>query len=134
MAKSTIISTDNILDHIAQKTNQTYDQVFKDNIDVATKQMNVILQQAIERGDNIYWDQTNTGVKNRAGKISKIPANYRKIAVFFQTPEPKEHARRLAGRNGKTIPPHIIRSMTENLQPPTLAEGFDEILNVGYST
>lgn len=131
LSKSAIISTDNILEEIAQKSNLTYDQVFKDNIDAATKTMNISLKQSINQEKNIYWDQTNTGVKNRAGKISKIPTNYRKVAVFFQTPEPEEHAHRLASRCGKTIPPHIIRSMMENLQPPTLAEGFDEIVLVG---
>ena len=49
--------------------------------------------------------------------------------MVFATPEPKELARRLASRydSGKIIPEHVMQSMIENWEEPTLEEGFKEI-------
>ena len=88
------------------------------------------LRQAITDGADIVWDQTNLVPKSRANKLAQIPKNYRKVAVYFTTPDTKELDRRLANRPGKTIPAHVITSMVSQLQPPTAAEGFDEVITV----
>jgi predicted kinase len=86
------------------------------------------VHNAIRAGVNIVWDQTNTSVKARKQKLDMIPKSYRKVAVVFPTPGAVELGRRLAGRVGKNIPDHVMRSMITNLQPPTAAEGFDEVI------
>ena len=73
--------------------------------------------------------RTNLTAKARAGKLSQIPKTYRKIAVFFPTPNEKELQRRLASRPGKNIPSNIVMGMKSQLQAPTTAEGFDEIIS-----
>jgi hypothetical protein len=35
--------------------------------------------------------------------------------------------RRIASRKGKSIPSHIVESMTQSYVEPTLDEGFDEV-------
>ena len=128
--RTRIISTDNIIDRQAQAMGKTYSEVFDQLIKGATQQMNQDLKQAIADGADIIWDQTNLTPKSRSGKLSQIPKNYRKIAVYFTTPNDKELRRRLLNRPGKVIPVHVISNMIAQLQPPTAAEGFDEVITV----
>ena len=123
-----VVSSDAIIDQRAAAQGKTYSDVFQDEIKAATLQMNQNLRDAIDNNMNIVWDQTNLTAKSRAGKLSQIPKNYRKIAVFFPTPDAKELQRRLASRPGKTIPQNIVIGMISQLQKPSEAEGFDEII------
>lgn len=122
-----VASTDRLLDIYASMRCATYNEVFKDNIKYAEKAMLTHVKDAIMYGYNIIWDQTNLTPRSRASKLSLIPSHYRKIGIFFPTPEDGELDRRLASRPGKTIPPHIIDSMVEMLEQPMIAEGFDEV-------
>lgn len=125
-----IISTDRHIDAEAARQGRTYSEVFKGYIKRATAIMNADLAMAVKDGDDICWDQTNTTAKSRAAKLASIPDNYRKVAVFFPTPEPKELERRLASRPGKHIPWNILQGMISQLEAPTTDEGFDEVVVV----
>jgi predicted kinase len=125
-----IASTDDEIEALAQQAGKTYNDVFHDEIKNATAKMMQNVQHALRSGVDIVWDQTNTGVKNRAPKLAMIPKSYRKVAVVFPTPGAVELGRRLASRAGKNIPDHVMRSMIANLQMPTEAEGFDEVITV----
>lgn len=127
--KTRIISTDNIIERRAQEQGKTYSEVFQKEIKGATHQMNRDLKQAIAAGDDIVWDQTNLTKKSRANKLSEIPDSYRKVAVFFSTPDDAELKRRLASRPGKTIPANVVLGMRSQLERPSKAEGFDEIVD-----
>lgn len=120
-----LVSTDKLIDIEAGRQGKTYNDVFKDYIDTATKLMNEDVRAAVEAGKDIIWDQTNTGRKSRAAKLAMTPS-YRKIAVVFATPEEAEWQRRLDSRPGKSIPRAVLKAMSEGLQLPTEDE-FDEI-------
>jgi gluconate kinase len=79
-------------------------------------------------GLDLIWDQTSTSVSSRKKKFNTLP-NYEHIAVVFPIPEPDELARRLASRPGKNIPEHVMRSMIDGFEMPTLDEGFVEIIH-----
>jgi len=123
-----VLSTDDYIERVAEKQGKTYSEVFKDAIGPATDQMEKDLIQAIRNERDIIWDQTNLTVKARKGKLSRMPKNYRKVAVYFSVPQDLRD--RLASRPGKVIPEPVIISMINQLQPPTKEEGFDEILAV----
>lgn len=125
-----VASTDRLLEIYAAMLGSTYNDVFKEHIGYAEKAMMCHITDAIMYNYNIIWDQTNISRKSRAGKLNKIPSHYEKVAVFFTTPDDQELNRRLANRKGKTIPFHVINSMTEMLEPPDLSEGFDRIVVV----
>lgn len=125
-----VISTDDIIERYARLMNQTYDEVFKDTIDWATKEAHKNLALAIQEGKHVVWDQTNTTIKTRAKKLRMVPEGYSKFAVWFDTPETAELSRRLKNRPGKTIPGHIVSNMMIGLEPPTLNEGFANVLYV----
>lgn len=123
-----VASTDLYIERYAMKTGKTYNDMFKELISVATDQMNKDVAYAVQSNKDIIWDQTNLTAKSRKSKLSKIPKNYRKVAVYF--PVPPDLRDRLASRPGKTIPDPVILSMINQLQAPTKEEGFDEIVAV----
>lgn len=123
-----IASTDNYIEYIAKSSWKTYNDVFKDNIKEAEKNMYVGVMNAVENDQDIIWDQTNITFKSRAKKLIMIPDHYTKIAVVFPTPEEEELQRRLASRPGKTIPEHILGGMIEMMEYPMMAEGFHSII------
>jgi len=125
-----VVSTDAIIDRRAAAQGKTYSNVFQDEIKSATAEMNQNLRTAVANKMDVIWDQTNLTAKSRAGKLSQIPNNYTKVAVYFQTPDITELQRRLASRPGKIIPQNIVVGMLSQLQPPTTAEGFDTVITV----
>jgi predicted kinase len=124
-----VLSTDDYIQARATELNSTYSEVFDQFIKPATAQLELDLESALAAEKVIYWDQTNTTVKSRAAKLRKIPSDYRKVAVYFATPEALVF-QRLEARGtatGKWIPSSVVRSMIQTLEQPTLSEGFDEI-------
>lgn len=131
MDNTVIISTDKLIDAEAAAKGKTYNQVFQGAIKRATAVMKADLVMAIQDNMDICWDQTNTTVKSRKSKLAAFPANYRKVAVYFRTPDDEEHQRRLNSRPGKTIPAAVLNSMKSQLEEPHEQEGWDEIRFVG---
>jgi predicted kinase len=125
-----VISTDNIIEHQAKALGKTYDDVFQDTIKEAQKMADERARKYFEQGFHVIWDQTNTTIKTRAKKLRMVPEGYAKFAVWFDTPEIAELSRRLKNRPGKTIPDHIVSNMMIGLEPPTLNEGFANVLYV----
>ena len=122
-----VISTDNIIEDRAEKQGKTYNEIFKDEIKSATKEMNERLAQAIQNGDNIIWDQTNLTVKSRKSKLSGIPKDYQKVAMYVET-----DLKTIKGRNvrpGKIIPESVLDNMWGSIEVPSITEGFHAVLN-----
>lgn len=128
--KTVVASTDGYLEKKAKENNVSYDDAYKTDYTDANKNMFATIGDAVKNGYNIVWDQTNVFKSARKKKLKKIPDTYRKIAVFFPTPDEIELAKRLASRPGKTISPHIMKQMSDNMEIPTIEEGFDEIIIV----
>lgn len=127
-AGTVLISSDDIVEEEAARLGKTYSDIFAEYAKEATAEMNRRVTVATIVGKSVVWDQTNVDAKGRAKKLRRFSDSYRKVAVFFPTPEPEEHARRLANRPGKFIPQFVIDSMTQRLEMPTIAEGFDEVI------
>lgn len=124
-----VLSTDDKIEAEAERSGKTYSEVFHDTIKHATSQMQDDMIRAVRERRDIIWDQTNITAKSRRGKLSQIPKDYRKVAVFF--PVPPDLRERLAGRPGKNIPEPVVLSMINQLEPPSKSEGFDEIQTAG---
>ena len=125
----TIVSTDAFVEAYAATQGRTYNEVFKDYMPRAVDLMAEQVVFARNHGHTVLWDQTSTTAKSRAKKFRMLP-DYEHIAVVFDTPEPVELARRLAGRPGKSIPDHVMRSMIVGWEEPSLEEGFQEVWHV----
>lgn len=127
--KFTIISTDRIIDGWAESAGVTYDAVWESSIKDATKLANIQFNGALAQNHSIVWDQTNLSVKKRRSILSRVPDNYRKVAIFVQCPEDVRQ-KRLASRPGKTIPEDVDAQMRNRLAEPVLDEGFDKVFTV----
>lgn len=124
------ISTDKYVEAHAREIGSTYSQVFDEVMPRAVRMMAEEVARAREVGQSIIWDQTSVSVGSRRRKFRMLP-DYEHIAVVFHTPDPDELARRLALREGKTIPDPVMQSMIRNFEMPSLVEGFKEIWHVG---
>jgi predicted kinase len=129
----TIISSDAIIQAVADDEGKTYNDVFQKYIKVADKLMWQEFDSAVSNGCYpIVIDRTNMSVKSRA-KIFERLKNFHKghgytiEAVVFALPEKKEWDRRLASRPGKTIPDFVIKNMVASFEMPTVQEGFNSI-------
>ena len=125
-----IASSDDYIDRVAVQSGKTYNEIFSRAIGYAQKFVDGQVQSAINLDKTLIWDQTNTTAKGRKVKLGRIPKEWRKICVFFTTPETEELQRRLDSRVGKSIPKDVMKSMIDNLEVPDLKEGWDEIILV----
>ena len=124
-----IVSSDAEIEKLAAADNLSYDQAFDKYVGKATGIMKQKFKDAVNKGKNIIWDQTNMNPKKRRGILNQVPDNYRKIAVAFEIDD-EELQRRLDHRSrttGKTIPDHVMKSMAKSYVPPSKQEGFDEV-------
>lgn len=124
-----VVSTDNHVEDYAEKMGKTYSEVFDKYMPIAVQLMTDDVINASKNNLDIIWDQTSTTVASRKRKFKMLP-NYKHIAVVFTTPNAEELKKRLGNRPGKTIPDHVIRSMINNFEMPTKAEGFSDIIVV----
>lgn len=83
--------------------------------------------EALRNGESIIMDSTNlriTGRKSILESVANIPC--RKVAVFMDTPL-EECLQRNTNRDVR-LQDFMVESAYRALQPPTLDEGWDEII------
>ena len=123
-----LLSTDSFIEREARKLSMSYNEAFESLIGPANKQLEIDLTDAIRNDKNLLWDQTNLTIRNRKKKLSKVPSSYRKTAIYFPITL-EEALDRNKHREGKFIPESVITSMFNQLEPPTVSEGFDNVHN-----
>lgn len=123
-----ILSTDNYIEEQAKRLGMTYNQVFDDVIDNATRELELQLNMAKDKGKDIIYDQTNLSKNTRKKKLSRIPCWYRRTAVYFPV-SLEEALERNKHREGKFIPESILKRMYHQFQIPTIQENFDYVEN-----
>lgn len=125
------VSTDEYLDKIALKQGKKYNEVHRENVDDATKWMNVQIKSFIKNKVDFIWDQTNVVQTSRLKKIRNLKANgYEIIAITFEITR-EELQKRLTRREketGKYISVKIVEKMIEEYVRPDYSEGFSTIL------
>lgn len=122
------MSTDDIIQDIADMYGMTYSEAFPDLIKFADKVMWQDFESSARRGVHIYVDRTNMSVKSRRRFIDRLkPYGYKFEAVVFPIPDADEWKRRISSRPGKIIPENVLQSMAGSYVEPTEAEGFSKI-------
>lgn len=125
-----VVSSDNFIEQKAKENDASYDQMFQKHIKEAEAFVTAQVKAYTEKNLSFVWDQTNLTKKVRARKLSQIPGDYFKMAVFFDISKQTilERLVKRSAEQGKTIPTNIINSMFGNMCAPTLEEGFNSIL------
>lgn len=121
-----VLSTDAYIEKQVQRLGRTYNQIFDDVIDDATREFELEFNAAKNDGRDIIWDQTNLTVKTRRKKLSKLPSWYHRSAVYFEI-SLEEALKRNETREGKFIPESIIKRMYHQFEIPTMSEGFEYV-------
>lgn len=123
-----IVSTDMIIEGLADEYGFTYNEIFSETIRFADMVMVKRMIFAAEHGYDLYIDRTNMSEKARRQFISKLKKyGYTFDAVDFETPEKEEWERRLNSRPGKNIPQEALDRMVNNYEIPLKSEGFENI-------
>jgi predicted kinase len=125
-----IISTDYIIQNFADSYSMTYNDVFPDLIKLAEKVMWNSIESGCSECIDMCIDRTNLTKNSRKKFLDYFRLEgYVVTAYVFGIPE--DWGDRLNSRPGKIIPKHVLRSMQENYEEPSLDEGFVEIITVG---
>jgi len=124
-----VLSTDDYIEEYAKRVGQTYNEVFDDVIPDATRELELQLNMAKDKGKNIIWDQTNLSKKTRKNKLRKIPSFYARGVVYFEV-SLEEALERNKHREGKFIPESILKRMWHQFEIPTRNEDFDYVEKV----
>lgn len=126
-----VVSTDDIIQEIADKDGKTYNETFAKYIKAAEEIMWQEFDRMVTGGYTpIIVDRTNMNRKARARFINRLRTHrndYKIHAVVFPKPEDEEYEYRLHNRPGKTIPEAVINGMLAAFQMPTADEGFDTV-------
>ena len=132
------ISSDDYIENAAKEASLTYDQIFKDAAKDADKWAKAQYEEALYRKEaEIYIDRTNMNEKSRAYWISRASnaQHYKIVCINFLSPSTKEETENLLKRSkrpGKTILEFVFTNMMNSYKKPTLAEGFDEIIEIPF--
>jgi tRNA uridine 5-carbamoylmethylation protein Kti12 len=84
-------------------------------------------QLANKKHEYVIVDRTNLTKKSRKAFIDAFKNTHRIIAIILPTPKEEEHERRLNNRPGKNIPAHVLESMRNSYEMPSIEEGPDEV-------
>lgn len=123
-----VVSTDNIIESLANRYGFTYNEIFKETIRFADMVMVKHMIMNAEIGYDLIIDRTNMSEKSRRQYITKLKKyGYTFDAVVFETPEKEEWNRRLNSREGKTIPAEVLKKMQDSYEIPLHSEGFEKI-------
>lgn len=127
--ETVIISSDTIVECLAEEMGGTYDKHFSELIGKATGMAKKDFRDAIEHGiSHVVVDRTNLTPASRKKWIAAAKElDYKIVARVFPTPPKDILAARLTGRPGKNIPDDVMENMKRNFRMPREIEGFDEI-------
>jgi predicted kinase len=132
-SNAVILSTDNYIEKEAQRMGLTYNQIFDDVIGDATRELELQLNMAKDKGKNLIWDQTNLSIKTRRKKLLKLPSFYARGVIYFEV-SLEEALKRNSTREGKFIPESILKRMYHQFEIPTRNEDFDYVECVNDET
>lgn len=127
-----VISSDDIIQSYADDEGITYSEAFPKYISFAEEESFREYKQTLKLFQNIIVDRTNMTVKSRSKYLRLVPTFYHKTAIVMDwknIPE-DEYNSRLTKREeeGKIVPRSVIQDMKNRYEPPTLEEGFDEVI------
>ncbi len=127
-----VISRDEIVMEVfgSRNYNDAFRNVNQKDVDKVLRQR---ISDAANSGKDVIIDMTNISLKRRRSTLSNFGKNYNKVAVIFSTLSDSEYLfrnnQRMINEN-KSISLSIIKDMISNYVPPSLEEGFNEIISL----
>lgn len=125
-----IVSSDDYIEAKAAEQGKTYNEIFDQTIEEATKHVDKRLKDLVMSGEQmIIIDRTNLKKEKRQELCRDLRFhNYKVYAIVFPKPDDKELRRRLDARPGKIIPEEVMSEMLTSFEVPTKDEGFNDVI------
>jgi predicted kinase len=93
-----------------------------------------VLSEALSEGASVVVDNTNPSVADRAAIIGVARAHGARVTGYVFDVTTREAVARNAERRGRQRVPNVaIFTIAKRLEPPTAAEGFDELFRVSLT-
>ena len=86
------------------------------------------LFKRLNSGHDCVYDATNTSRKDRRRVLSNVRKEHRKIAIYFDVSV--ELAKKRNQQRVRQVSDEVIDHFFNKLTPPTVEEGFDNIIRV----
>lgn len=116
--------TDVYIERIAETLELTYNDIFKDAYKLAEKLFWNDIVYCVKEDRDIIIDRTSMSRASRYKFFQAMP-HYRFEAVVFPVPDNLQD--RLKAREGKFIPNHVVQSMINSFEMPSMSEGFSAV-------
>jgi predicted kinase len=95
------------------------------------RRLDALVRACLDCGQRFVLDNTHSTKAERAPYLAMARAAHFRVVGYFFTPDLAESLRRNAGRSGRArIPAKGVAATYRKLEPPSYAEGFDELWNV----
>lgn len=117
-----ILSTDDIIQTLADRHQSTYNAMWEKYIDWAWQEFNIQFKEALKAKKNIIIDQTNLTCKSRRRKLTQVPKCYTKVGIQFEIPSWEELYKRNEQRYGKHMSYKVLKGMIDIMQPISMFE------------
>ena len=89
------------------------------------------IDEALAAGSSVVVDNTNPSAADRAALMELARARNARVIGYFFDVSTRAAVARNAGRSGREKVPNVaIFTVAKRLQPPTIAEGYDELFRV----
>jgi predicted kinase len=89
------------------------------------------IDEALAAGSSVVVDNTNPSAADRAALIALARARNARVIGYFFDVSTRAAVARNAGRSGTEKVPNVaIFTVAKRLQPPTIADGYDELFRV----
>jgi predicted kinase len=90
-----------------------------------------LMREALAAGEPVVIDNTNPAVADRAAPIAIAREFGARVIGYYLDATTREAVGRNRGREGRQrVPDVAIFTKAKRMQPPSLAEGFDELYRV----
>jgi predicted kinase len=90
-----------------------------------------VIEEALAAGQSVVVDNTHPAIADRAPIIAAARARGAQVVGYFVDVTTRVAVARNAGRTGREKVPNVaIFTVAKRMQPPTLAEGFDQLFRV----
>jgi predicted kinase len=121
-----IVGTDFWVERLARARDQTYTEAFNDVIQEATRLFDEEVRNLTQQKQSFVWDQTNTTVGSRRGKLMRLQG-YQVVGHVWIL-EDSELQRRRSLRLHKQLPTAVLADMASRFSSPTPDQGFHQVI------
>ncbi len=132
-----IVSTDDIIQGIADQNGLSYNDVWQDHIKSAEEQFFAQIEYYLHSGISFIVDRTNLNVKARNRILDRVRCFNKKVqaqekfefraTVFTGHDLSMREWLEQLDRPGKTIPINVLINMVKSMEDPKPEEGFSEV-------